>query len=206
MNSSGIRSSRKRKLCAVPAAALLITASLLLGGCGSPLESQIAADEDGSIQMGSSLHVSAAPEPLSLYDSKDALAADGLYYACWTAGTSTEYENEDGDTVDLFPAQVTLLCSEKKDALSAENDLEGWQTAALDDYAVSDTRTEEIGGQEYEIITYTMKNPDSPWEGGVSAFTTHENAAVCTEITYQASFEGDPDRILLDLLRCYNYL
>lgn len=163
-------------------------------------------EADGSVRIGSILKIASWPDSLTLYDSKDALAAEGLYYASWTSGVSSKYTNEDGVEVDLYPAQVTLLGAERKDSESAQNEIAIWKSASGDNYAVSDTRTETIAGQEYEIITYTMKNPDSPWSGGVSAFGVHGRSAVCVEVTCQSFFSGDPSELLEDLLECVSYL
>ena len=200
--NSGTCSQAKYKLCIAFAAALLF-----LSGCSRflPQESTLSTEADGSIPVSSFLSIASAPDPLTLYDSKDALAADGLYYVSWTAGESTGYENEDGDMVDLFPAQATLLAAERKSAQAAESDIESWKSASKDNYNISDTRSESINGQEYEIITYTMKNSESPWKGGVSAFAVHGKAAICCELTFTDSFTGDPDRILLKLLECFTY-
>ncbi len=165
----------------------------------------LSTEADGTVLIGSFLRISSAPEGFTLFDSKDALAAEGLYYASWTAGQSSAYSNEDGDTVDLYPAQITLLGAERKDPQSAQDEIDAWKSASTDNYAIRDTRTESIAGQEYEIITYTMKNPDSPWSGGVSAFGVHENAAVCAELTYQDSFTGDADHDLTGLLESFHY-
>ena len=183
----------------------VLAASLLLTGCFGQQEAKPSVKEDGTVPVGSFLLISPAPEPLSLYDSKDALAADGLYYVSWVTGESEAYTNEDGDTVDLYPAQVTLLASELPDPEEARVTMEGWQSASTDHYEITETRTETIDGQAYEMITYTMKNSTGPWAGGVSAFTVHENAAVCVELTYRDSFDIDPGKILTELLGCFTY-
>ena len=191
--------SASRASSALPAAALLLT------GCARTQETTLSTEEDGSVRLGSFLLVSSWPEELTLYDSKDALAAEGLYYASWTAGESAPYTNEDGDTVELYPAQATLLGAERKDPQTAREDIAIWKTASNDNYAVSETWEERIAGQEYELIRYTMKNPDSPWLGGVSAFGVHGNAAVCAELTFQAGFEEDAVKLLTGLLDGFRY-
>ncbi len=192
---------RACKLSILPAAC-----ALLLGGCAGTTEATLSTEADGSVRIGSILKISSWPEALALYDSKDALAAEGLYYASWTSGQSSKYTNEDGAEIDLYPVQVTLLGAERKDTQSAQDEIEIWKSASGDNYAVSDTRRETVGGQEYEILTYTMKNPDSPWKGGVSAFGVHGPSAVCVEVTYQEAFEGDPGQLLMELLGDFSYL
>lgn len=200
--SSGNRSRRKSKPVLLLTAGFLI---LFLSGCSRTQEATLSTEADGSVRIGTSVRVHSWPEELVLYDSKDALAAEGLYYASWTAGESSEFVNEDGDTVDLFPAQATVLCAERKDPQSAQNDIDIWKSASSDNYAISETRSETIAGQEYEIITYAMKNPDSPWYGGVSAFAARGRSAVCAELTYQETFTGDPDQLLTGLLSGFAY-
>lgn len=200
--SSGNRSCRISKPVLLLSAGFLL---LLLDGCSRAQEATLSTEADGAVRVGSSLKVRSWPDELALYDSKDALAAEGLYYASWTAGESSEFVNEDGDTVDLFPAQATVLCAERKDPRSAQSDIEIWKSASSDNYAISETRSETIAGQEYEIITYTMKSPDSPWHGGVSAFAARSRSAVCAELTYQETFTGDPDQLLTGLLAGFSY-
>lgn len=57
------------------------------------------------------------------------LSADGLYYALWTTGNSKKYENSDGETVDLYDAQLYLLLGESKTSEAAAESMENWLTA-----------------------------------------------------------------------------
>ncbi len=184
---------------------LLAASVLSLCGCSGPDGSTLSTEADGSIKAGDYLTISPAPAPLTLLDSKDTLTADGLYYASWTVGDSTRYENEDGQTVDLYEAQATMVASERDDPAAAWKDIESWRSASEDNYDISDSQTEKIGGQEYEVIKYRMKNPKSPWKAGVSAFTAVGKTAVCTELTYQDGFTEDPEELLRKLLECFHY-
>lgn len=178
---------------------------LALCGCSETNKSTLSTEADGSIKAGNYLTISPAPAPLTLLDSKDTLTADELYYASWTVGDSTKYKNEDGQTVDLYKAQAAMVAAERDDAPAARKDIESWRSASEDNYDISSSETEEIGGQEYEIITYTMKNPKSPWKGGVSAFGAAGKTAVCTELTYQDGFSENPEELLAKLLECFHY-
>lgn len=94
---------------------------LLITGCSSTPKTarEGAARQDEYTTIGQIMTVH-APKEFTLLDNKDVLSADGLYYATWVIGNSIPYENSDGDTVDLYDAQLYLLASEAKDEKDAE--------------------------------------------------------------------------------------
>ena len=112
----------------------LLFGCVLLSGCSAfsrtaGREPDKQSGEAGSVKIGSVLEAD-APEQLTLLDNKDTLAADGLYYATWTAGDSVPYENSDGETIDLYDAQLYLLVSESASAEAAEKDCRAWLASA----------------------------------------------------------------------------
>ena len=84
---------------------------LLLAGCSSsPATADTPKWEEDWTRIGNYIAVD-APEELTLSDNKETLAADGLYYATWVTGSSVPYENSDGETIDLYDAQLYFLAS-----------------------------------------------------------------------------------------------
>lgn len=179
----------------------------LLSGCSAPdIEPESAAvDESGALEVGTSLTVRKTDDRLKLLDNKTALAADGLYYATWGIGGSEPYENSDGETVDLYDAQLYLLLGETKDQEEAQGDMDTWLDAARANYDVSAEEKVTGGGLDYTMLTYTCKSSDTPYSRGVSAFAVSGDSAVCIELTCVDAFQDDLRNILTDFLDCCSY-
>lgn len=86
---------------------------LFLTGCASKPQSAKDGQKwsDDWTVIGTSVGVEASTK-LTLLDIKEGLAADGLYYATWISGNSVSYENSEGDTIDLYDAQLYFLTNE----------------------------------------------------------------------------------------------
>lgn len=189
----------------------LLCGSLLLTGCSPSSGTGTAAGnadvqggQEGPVKIGSVLEAE-APEPLTLLDNKDALAADGLYYASWTAGDCVPYENSDGDTIDLYDAQLYLIASESKSTGAAEKSCRTWLAAAEDNYEIQDTQDITCGGQEYTLIVYDCISEDTPYARGVSAFGVRGTDAVCAELTCVDGYEEDLTGLLKEFLKGCRY-
>lgn len=184
----------------------IIMISLLSGCAGPDIEPEpVTVDESGALEVGTVLTVRNTDERLKLLDNKTALAADGLYYATWGIGDSEPYENSDGETVDLYDAQLYLLLSETKDQEEAQKSMDTWLDAARTNYNVSAEEEITGGGQTYTMLTYTCKSPDTPYARGVSAFAVSDDSAVCIELTCVEGFQEDLRNILTDFLDCCSY-
>ncbi len=184
---------------------ILFTCLLLfITGCSSA--PQNAKDNtDGQTEVGPVMTVE-APKELTLLDNKDVLAADGLYYATWVTGNSVKYENSDGDTVDLYDAQLYLLASETKDEKEAEKNRQAWLASAEDNYRIQTTDTITCNGQSYTLISYDCVSEDSPYDHGVSALGVCGANAVCAELTCTENYEGDLTVLLTDFLDNCQYI
>lgn len=141
----------------------------------------------------------------TLFDNMDALSADGLYYAAWTMGDSEPYENNDGDTVDLYDAQLYFLLGEFKDAESAQNNMDTWLSAGKTNYDIQSEENVICNGQNYLLITYQFIHTDNPYARGVSAFSVFDNNAVCIELTCRENFDEDLKAVLTDFLNGCTY-
>lgn len=174
---------------------------LLLTGCASA--PQTAADgqkwQDDWIKTGTVLGVE-PPKQLTLLDNKEALAADGLYYATWVAGNSVPYKNSDGDTIDLYDAQLYLLTNESTDEENAKVSCDTWLSAAKKNYEVQSEETLTLNGQPYTLITYNCIGKDTPYDHGVSAFGVCGATAVCAEFTCLENYTGDLEALLTEFL------
>lgn len=174
---------------------------LFITGCSSASQTtgNGASQQDGQTAIGLIMTVH-APKEFALLDNKDVLAADGLYYATWVTGNSIPYENSNGDTVDLYDAQLYLLASETKDEKDAEKNRQAWLASAEDNYNIHTTGTITCNGQSYTVISYDCVSEDSPYDHGVSALGVHDNNAVCAELTCTRDYEGDLTALLTDFL------
>lgn len=174
-------------------------------GCSFSSVPKNPTAENGTVLIGHTLEVRNNDERLTLLDNKDALAADGLYYAAWTAGNCEPYENKDGDTVDLYDAQLYLLLGEAKSREAAQHDMDTWLAAAKENYDVQKEDTVSCGGNAYTLLTYQCKSADTPYDRGVSAFYTDQNIAVCIELTCRAAYTEDLYLMLTDFLNNCSY-
>ncbi len=182
--------------------------TLALTGCTSSTNAVNKADaavNSADISVGSHLNVHNTDERLTLFSNMDTLSSDGLYYASWTAGESEPYENTDGDTVDLFDAQLYLLLGEYQNAESALENMNGWLTAGQKNYEITDEQEVTCNGQTYTVISYQFKNTESPYAQGVSAFGVHDNLAVCAELTCREQYAEDLYQMLTTFLDGCSY-
>lgn len=185
---------------------ILYITTVLAGCSAAPSASgDITAANPDYIAIGSSLIVHNTDTRLTLLDNKDTLSADGLYYAAWTAGDSEPYENSDGDTVDLYDAQLYLLLGEFKNSDAAQQNMNNWLTAGQTNYDVITEDTVTYNEQSYTIITYNFANEENPYSHGVSAFGVHNNLAVCVELTCREDYPEDLQQMLADFLNSCAY-
>lgn len=196
---------KRKKNMLIWGTALILT----LSGCTSlpaDTESDIEAERDSEyIAVGSRLTVPNTDSRLTLLDKKDALSADGLYYVSWTAGTPEPYVNSEGDTVDLYDAQLYLLLGESKTSEAAEQTTENWLSAGMTNYDVTAEETIVCNGQTYTMLSYRFTNEENPYSRGVSAFGVFENCAVCVEFACQEAYGEDLKEMLTDFLEGCSY-
>lgn len=185
---------------------LLPCLALLLTGCGA--KPQKAADgtawQEDWVTIANRIGIEDC-EPLTFLEGKDTLAADGLYYAAWTDGNSIPYENSDGDTVDLYDAQLYLLANETTKEENAQNTCDGWLSTAKSNYDIETEDTIDCNGQTYTLITYRCINEDNPYDHGVSAFTVYDDLAVCMELNCLKDYPQNLETILIDFLNGCHY-
>lgn len=182
---------------------LLSCLFLFLAGCSSA-SGNTDDRQEGQTKIGPVMEID-APQEFTLLDNKDALAADGLYYATWVMGNPSPYENSDGDMVEIYNAQLYLLVSETKNGKSAENNYQAWLTSAKDFYHVHTEDTITCNGQSYTMITYDCTGEDTPYDRGVSAIGVHGANAICAELTCTENYQGDLASLLTEFLNGCHY-
>ena len=185
----------------------LICTMLMFAGCSrtSSLLEDEPIENKAFLEIGRHLAVNNTNDSLILCDYKEALAGDGLYYASWRIGESEPYENSDGDTVDLYDAQLYLLLEEFANNEKAQENMDTWLGKGRSNYKVSTEEEIVYNGQTYLVLTYTFQNENNPYTRGVSAFAVRDNLAVCAELTCQEDFTEDLKTILTDFLENCTY-
>ena len=185
----------------------ILCIAALLSGCSvlpSTSENDTAVNSE-YVTIGSSLTVRNTDTRLTLLSNMDALSADGLYYASWTAGNSEPYENFAGDTVDLYDAQLYLLLGEFKSSDAAQQTMDNWLTAVQTNYDVTDEKTVTCNDQSYTMVIYNFQNEENPYAHGVSALGVYQNIAVCVELTCRENYQEDLEKMLTAFLNNCSY-
>lgn len=186
---------------------LLLCMILTFTGCSAlPSDSEKGPAEHVShLTVGHGLEIKNIDSRLVLVDDNSTLAADGLYYASWGSGNVTPYENSDGNTADLYDANLYLLLGESKDHTSAQRNIDTWMEAAKTNYKILDETETVCNGQSYTLLTYDCISENSPYTRGISAFGAFGNNAVCIELTCIENFNEDLEPILADFLNNCSY-
>lgn len=189
------------------AAALLMTALLMLSGCGQYPEQ--AADgtpwDPNWTMLGSVLWAEEPENGFSLLDNYSVLTGEDIYYATWAAGEPTDYTNEDGEDVQVYDAQIYLLAAGYADEAQAQQNQEEWIARQQETYTVTDSWSETRNGQEYTLLAYECSSETNPYHRGVSAFTVYGTYAVSAELACRESFTGQEREILLQFLDGCHY-
>ncbi|MGN1141953.1 MAG: hypothetical protein ACI4TF_12190 [Oliverpabstia sp.] len=164
----------------------------------------LKGDSNGQIHIGRNIRID-EPENLTLLDNKDALAADGLYYATWVCGNSSPYENSDGENVELYDAQLYFLTSETPNKDTAEKDCATWLSTAKETYDIYSEKTITCNDQTYTLIEYNCINDTNPYDHGISVFGTFDVNAVCIEFTCLENYDMELEPILTEFLNGCHY-
>lgn len=181
----------------------LISIILILTGCSSTPSNTL--EETNPLTIGGILEVNNTNDRLTLADNKDVLSSDGLYYASWVLGDAKPYENSDGNTVDLYDAQLYLLLEEFTSSEKALLNLNEWLEQEKTTYDILSEEEITCNGQTYTLFTYKCINEDNPYDHGVSAFCVHGKSAVCIELTCTEDFTEDTKAILTEFLENCTY-
>lgn len=178
-------------------------AALVLAGRGlrdENLKSTPLVNADGTAPIGTTMVAPAPQEGFALLDNKDVLAPNGLYYAAWAAGQPQPYENSEGETVDLYDAQLTLVVQENQTEEKAASAVSGWLELARQNYNMTETRTLTAAGQEYTVCLFEYTDAANPYSFGAAAFARRGKSAIELELSCRQGYAGDPLEILTEFL------
>ncbi len=178
--------------------------SLLLTGCSQSLSEPEPLEDtwsdSGYVKIGHDLTINNSDNRLTLLENRDTLSAEGLYYATWTIGDPTSFENSDGDTVDLYDAHLYLLLGEYPSADQALTNMNKWLAAGRTNYDILTEEEITCNGQDYTMLSYQFSGADNPYERGISVFGVFDNNAICIELTCQEHFQEDLRTIIIPFL------
>lgn len=186
-------------------AALACCSTLLLTGCAAPFSKKEPLENVTELTVGSSMKVTNINQSYTLTADNSTLAADGLFYVSWGLGEHEPFENSDGETVDLYDANLYLLLGESKTSASAQENTALWFDAADANYDIVNTEEISCNGQDYTLITYNLTSEENPYSRGMSVFATPGTASVCVELTCRENFTDDLKTILTDFLENCTY-
>lgn len=180
--------------------AIMLTGCSVISSALSEKDTENTWDTSDYVKIGDVLTVQKYDNRLALLESKDALSSDGLFYCAWTIGSSEPFVNSEGDTVDLYDAQIYLLLGEFVSAQKAQVNMDDWLASAKNNYELIKEEEITCNGQTYTLITYSYINEGNPYARGASAFGIYESDAVCVELACRGNFTDDPESILTDFL------
>lgn len=178
-------------------------AALVLAGRGlrdENLKNGPLVNADGTAPIGTTMVAPAPQEGFALLDNKDVLAPNGLYYASWVAGEPQPYENSEGETVDLYDAQLTLVVQESQTEERAASAVSGWLELARQNYLITETQTLTAAGQEYTVCLFEYTDAANPYSLGAAAFSQRGKSAIELELSCRQGFSGDRLEILAEFL------
>lgn len=174
--------------------ALLIC--LLLTACGSGgLDRAALGWEEDWTAVGD--RVASEPvEGFTVLVNMDAMSASGLWFASWTAGEMEARENEEGQRVEIYDAQIYLLIQELKSEAKAEAEVEVWKNRERASYGCGDVSEVSRAGMDFEILPLLTASETNPYTHGAAAFGTRGSFGVSVELLCREEYEGDPVEIL----------
>ena len=154
--------------------------------------------------LGTVLGVEEVGNGFTLSQNASILTGEDTYYATWTTGEPTKWVNEDGEEVDLYPAQIYLMLYGCADEAAAKNAMADFISYEAEKYEMQEPVTVQKNGQEYTVYLYTCGSKTNPYNRGASAFARYQNYVICAELTCTERFDGDENALLGDFLtRCH---
>ncbi len=180
---------------------------LVLTGCSfdSLLQKDTINKDEDCLTIGNYLTINNLDDSFTLLDHKETLAANGIYYASFGIGDSQDYENNNGEIINLYDAQLYLLLGETKSENTAKKKKDDWILAAKENYDILEEEKLYDNEPSYSLLSYHHKNTDNPHTKGISAFCVFGNNALCIELTSKKDFEEDLKTLLMNFLENLSY-
>ena len=173
---------------------LLVSAALLLCGCGQKTQSVSVAD-DGYISV-ENLLTAKTPEGFVLSESNEALAFSGIYYFTWTSGEGENITNAAGDDAVVYDCQIYMLAALCGGQEYVQSSIAGWKELESENYDASPLQLEGAHGSVYDCLMLNPVKDDSPFAEGAALFIEGSNVAVSVEIFRTEAYEGDISALL----------
>lgn len=188
---------KKRFFC------LLLTAALLLSGCGArrDLPAEWAADWTVVCPL-----LAVEPfEGFTLYESNDALYLSGIYYATWVTGQSRPHTNEEGEDAEVFDGQIYVIVQEYKSSDSAKSGISQWISREKATFEAGEEYAASCAGQDFTIVPIAGGNEGNPYRRGAAAFAVRGDWAICVEFLGTEGFDTDYTQTLEAFLNGFHY-
>jgi len=184
-------------------ASLVLTAVLLLSGCGAKQELPSGWETDWT-----AVCPVLAVEPLdgfTLHESNDALYLSGIYYATCVTGESRPHTNEEGEEAEVFDAQIYVIVQEYRDPDSAAEGIAQWIAREKTTFEAGTQCSFVCNDQEYAVLPLAGGSENNPYRHGVAAFGLRNNWAVCVEFLGTEDYEADFENTLEAFLNSFHY-
>lgn len=134
--------------------------------------------------------------------SEDMLAASGTYYAAFVQGEPTTYENEEGEEVTVYDAEIHLVLMQS--GTEAEQTAEQWRRLVAERYPEAEQSAAEYAGGSVTISSYPFPAGNGPATLGASASLVQGGTALEVDVITLADHPERPAQILADFLgRCH---
>ena len=146
---------------------LIFALMLLFSGCAGQQSLPESWDESWTV-----VSPGLAAEPLEGFEPKElntALAVSGIYYATWAAGETREHVNEEGETAQVFDAQIYVLSQNFRSAEAAGKEAAAWTERAGTVYQLGETEILTLNGQEFTLLPLLSGSETNPYSRGYAA-------------------------------------
>ena len=172
------------------------------GAKGPTVTADGAAWDDAWIMLGSRI---GAESPGADFTLRDVKGAKKMNFTAWSVGEAQPYTDAQGETGNVYDAQLVVLVVEAGAAEAAQATVDEWLSLAGETYSVTDTSRQTCNGQAFTVLSYTFASDLSAYARGASAFAVYDGCAISVEFACQDSYEGDPMEVLTGFLKNCHY-
>lgn len=183
---------------------LVLAIATLFSGCGAAAE-ELPADWEADWTVVSPLLAVEPFENYTLHESNDALYVSGIYYATWVTGEARPHTNEDGESAEIFDAQIYVLVQEFRSADSAGSNAAQWIAREKQSYDTDEEFYVTCGDQEFTILPLRSSGGSNPYSYGAAAFAVRGSWAICVEFLFADGYETDVQNTMEAFLNGFHY-
>ncbi len=182
---------------------LILALMMLLSGCAK--QAVLPEDWEADWTVVSSRLAAEPLEGFELKEINDALAVSGIYYATWASGKAREHVNEEGETAEVYDAQVYVLSQDFRNADAARKEAGGWTERAGTIYQVGEPEILTLNDQEFTLLPLLSGSETNPYRHGYAAWTVREDTAVWVELLSTDNWQGDLRATLVSFLSGFHF-